>query len=71
MTKLTLKRFREITAHIPEETPLYYHAYYKGLCLGSYTDEDIWLFPKGEENVRGIVINPGDDYDGRRGGTDS
>ena len=66
MTQLTLKRFRELTAHLPEETPLNYHAYDKGCCLSSYIVEDLWLFPKGEEKTRGIVINPGEDYDGRR-----
>lgn len=66
MTKLTLKRFRELTAHLPDETRLYYHAYEKGCCLGNYIEEDVWLFPKGEEKTRGVVLNPGNDYDGRR-----
>jgi hypothetical protein len=66
MAKLTIRAFRELTSHLPDETPLYYHAYDKGCCLGSYSADDLWLFPKGEALVRGVVINPGEDYDGRR-----
>lgn len=65
MPKLTLKRFRELTAHLPEDAPIYYHAYYKGCGLQSYVEEDLWIFPKGEPPVA-VVINPGDDYDPRR-----
>lgn len=66
MAKLTLKIFRELTANLSEDTPIYYHAYSKGCCLGSYVSEDLWLFPKDDPKIRGVVINPGDDYDGRR-----
>ena len=66
MTKLTLKMFKELTAHLPEDTPIYYHAYDKGCCLGGYVAEDLWLFPKGDAQTRGVVINPGEGYDPRR-----
>ena len=66
MSKLTLKRFRELTAGLPEDTPIYYHAYYKGCCLNSYVESDFWLYPKGDGPKEGIVLNPGEDYDDRR-----
>jgi hypothetical protein len=66
MTELTLKTFRELTANLHEDTPIYYHAYDKGCCLGSYSAEDLWLFPKGGTETRGVVINPGACYDHRR-----
>lgn len=66
MAKLTLKTFRELTAHLPEDMPIYYHAYDKGCCLGGYVTEDLWLFPKGDAVPRAVVINPGEDYDHRR-----
>ena len=67
--KLTLKTFRELTARLPEDTPIMYHAYYKGCCLTTYTDDDLWIFPKGAtsmDEVKAVVLNPGEDYDGRR-----
>ncbi len=63
--KLTLKRFRELTAHLPEEAPIYFHAYEKGCCLSNYTESDLWIFPK-EGAPRAVVINPGEDYDARK-----
>lgn len=66
MTSLTLKRFRELTAHLPEGTKLYYHAYDNGLCLGNFVEEDLWLFPKNKLPTQGVVLNPGEYYDGRR-----
>jgi len=65
MDKLTLKTFRELTAHLPEDTPIYYHAYDKGCCLGAYDARLLWLFPKGDAVTTGVVINPGEDYDPR------
>ena len=62
---MTLDEFRKLTADLPGETKLYYHAYDKGCCLGGYTPEDMWFYPKGEKTV-GIVINPGPGYDDRR-----
>lgn len=65
---LTLKKFREMTKDLPEDTPIYYHAYYKGLCLNTYRPDDIWFFPKGAQqnaDIRGVVLNPGDDHDPR------
>jgi hypothetical protein len=62
---MTLDEFRKLTADLPGETKLYYHAYDKGCCLASYEKEDMWFYPKGEKTV-GIVINPGPAYDERR-----
>lgn len=68
MTNLTLKVFRQLTADLPEDTPIFYHAYYKGCCLYAYAEEDLWLYPKGGRSVLGVVMNPGPDYDDRRPG---
>lgn len=64
--KLTIGEFRKMTAELPEETIITYHAYYKGCCLRQYSTEDVWMFPKGQTPTTAIVINPGDDYDPRR-----
>lgn len=66
MSKLTLKLFKELTKDLPENTPIYYHAYYKGCCLNSYVTEDMWFFPHDKELKTAIVLNPGEEYDGRR-----
>lgn len=66
MSKLTLKSFRELTKDLPEDTPIYYHAYYKGCCLSAYVSEELWIFPKDGKLPKAVVINPGEDYDSRR-----
>lgn len=62
---MTLADFRRLTAHLPGETGLYYHAYYKGCRLSQYLEKDLWLYPHGE-SAKGVVLNPGPDYDDRR-----
>ena len=62
--KLTLGQFKELTKHLPDNTPIYYHAYDKGCCLNSYILDDLWFYPKDKPAI-GIVINPGEDYDCR------
>jgi hypothetical protein len=65
MPKLTLKKFREMTENLSENTLLAYHSFDKGLCLTSYRVEDFWLFPKDHPNKTLIVLNPASDYDTR------
>ena len=65
--KLTLQKFRELTEHLPEETVIYYHAYYKGCCLQSYCDKDVGFYLKDDLGIpKAIVLNPDDDYDPRK-----
>lgn len=73
MEKLTLKRFRELTAHVPEDAPITFHGYDKGCGIHVYRPDDIWFYPKEAETPSHVVLNPGDTYDGRsarRGGSD-
>lgn len=63
--KLTLGKFRELTAHLPDDIVISYHAYYKGCCLKAYQVDKFWLYPKDQEPTQVIVINPSDDYDPR------
>lgn len=63
--KLTLGAFKQMTAHLPDDTVIAYHAYYKGCCLKAYWTDDIWFYPKDANEVKLIVINPGDEYDPR------
>lgn len=65
MNKLTLKKFRELTEGLPEDTPIVYHGFDEGICLSNYTVEDFWLFPKDELKKTLVVLNPASDYDGR------
>ena len=64
-TTLTLGAFREMTANLPESTPIGYHAYDKGCCISFYETDAVWMFPVGKP-TEAIIINPGADYDGRR-----
>jgi hypothetical protein len=61
MTPLTLKRFRELTSHLPEDSLIMYHSYDKGCSLSPYSEEELWVF-----EGRIAVINPGERYDGRK-----
>ena len=63
---MTLKQFRELTKDIGDDVHLYYHAYDKGCCLHAYTIDDMWLYPKGGAQIKGVVMNPGEGYDPRR-----
>jgi hypothetical protein len=65
LTTLTLGEFREITRHLPDETPLMYHAHDNGCCLGNYTTADVWFYPK-DRDTRAVVLNPADDWDSRQ-----
>lgn len=64
---LTLKKFRELTKHLPEDTCLAHHSYYKGCSLTPYLLEEFWIFPKDPKfsNHKAVVINPGEEYDYR------
>ncbi len=62
---MNLGQFRELTKDLPDTANIMYHAYYKGCCLHAYTQDDIWMYPKGKP-AEHIVLNPGDDYDGRK-----
>lgn len=64
-TILTLGELRALTRDLPDDTRLYYHAYYKGCCLSNYQTDDVWLYPKDGAPIKGIVLNPADDWDGR------
>ena len=58
-----------MTKDLPEDTPIGYHAYYKGCCLYHYPVENVWLFPKDKQDspkeIKMVVMNPGEDYDDR------
>ena len=65
--RLTLKKFRALTKHLPENTMIMHHGYYKGCCLTPYLVEEFWIFPKNPKfsKTKAVVINPGEDYDHR------
>ena len=50
---------------IPDDAEIFYHAYYKGCRLEPYVLNDAWIY-KNEGKILGLVINPQEDYDGRR-----
>ena len=63
---LTLKKFREMTADLPEDTPIYYHASWHGFpCMNSYRIDDLRVIPNEvgmPDEVTGIVLNPRVDF---------
>lgn len=65
MSNLTLGKFRELTASLPDDVQMSYHGYYKGCCLSAYRTEYLWLYPKTESSKRAVVLNPASDYDHR------
>lgn len=62
---LTLGEFRKLTAHLPDDVRLMYHAWDKGCALSGYVPADVWMYPKGGDVTHAVVINPGSDYDSR------
>jgi hypothetical protein len=63
--KITAKRMMELLKQVPEDAMICFHGYDKGCGLHAYNDEDVWLYPKDEEQKKVLVMNPGDSYDGR------
>lgn len=66
--KLTVGELKKLIADLPDETRIMYEAYHEGIGLGlsCYVTEDVWRFPKDLAKPQTVVVlNPGDDYDGR------
>jgi hypothetical protein len=63
---MNLGEFRELTRDLPDSAEIFYHAYYKGCCLATFSPENVWLYPKSQETKTGVVMNPGENYDGRK-----
>jgi hypothetical protein len=59
---MTLGEFRAITKDMSDDSIIYYHSYYKGCSWTPYSSG--WNYVNPERNA--ILMNPGDDYDGRR-----
>ena len=69
----TIKELKELIKDLPDEAAFCYHAHDKGCCLNNYRKEDSWSFPKEAKGleIRAFIINPGEDYDGRKPKTDN
>ena len=67
---MKLGEFRKLTAHLPDDTPIMFHAYDKGCCHAPYPSDWNYIGPEGwcyiDEVHHDILMNPGDDYDDRR-----
>jgi hypothetical protein len=61
---MTLGQFRKWTRELPDSATVGYHAYDKGLSLGTFDAANCWLYRRRGDIV--VVMNPGDDYDERR-----
>ena len=58
---MTLKEFHKATRHLSDTAEICYHAYDKGCCLTTYSQDDWWIF-----DGKVVVLNPGPNYDPRR-----
>lgn len=62
---MTIQQFIDFTKDLPRETLVVYHSYDKGCSLTPYDLEESWSNKDiGDNGV--FVINPGEDYDGRK-----
>lgn len=66
---MTIKELKEQIEFLPDNCLLVYNGWNKGLCLSEYELKDCWTYPKKYFQIEGIkafVLNPGEDYDGRK-----
>ena len=66
---MTIKELKEQIEYLPDNCILAYHGWNKGFCLSEYESRDCWTYPKNTDNIEDIkafVLNPGENYDGRK-----
>lgn len=62
---MTLGEFREWTKRLPDGAVLMYPSGYKGCSLTAFERRECWLCAESQTGDLAVVLNPGDDYDGR------
>ena len=66
---MTIKQLKDAIKDLPDGALVCYHGHDKGCCLSGYSLEDTWVFPKDGSPAKAFVMNPGEDYDGRKPNT--
>lgn len=64
---MNLGDFRKLTAELSDDVELMYPSLDHGCTLTNYKPEGVWVHrDPGPLGMDAIVLQPGDDYDGRR-----